>query len=432
MMMSRTMSAATSARLILVVLATLLLAAPVRAEGWKARLNSHALSPERLLAITKDGQTLFMLAHQSPLKVARQFPCTTGQSDGDKLVEGDLKTPEGVYFVGHKMPAGNLDYELYGGVAYSLNFPNPVDRIKGKTGSGIWIHGRGKSLAPRDTRGCVALNTDDLRSLEGDLKRGTPVVIAKDVAWSEEPGEADATAQALAGILRSWAHDWEGRGDAYFSHYDQDKYALSEHKAFSAFTAYKRGIFASKPWIQVMVENVRALPGPDYWVTAFDQYYRTVGMTNTVGKRFYWQEAKPGDWRIVGEEYTEASEDLEPKYLAAKTVEVRKVLDGWLEAWRKADLKAYLAYYDAKAEQGKVRGKAAIGDYKKSVWQAKPPAKVEMDSLSVSLNSQGLEARFVQTYRDAGGYSDRGLKTLVLAPEGDGWVILSEDWRALP
>ncbi len=421
-----------SARILLVALAALLLAAPVRAEGWKARLNSYALSPKRLLAITKDGQTLFMLAHQSPLKMTRQFPCTTGQSEGDKLVEGDMKTPEGVYFVGHRMPAGNLDYELYGGVAYSLNFPNPVDRIKGKTGSGIWIHGRGKSLAPRDTRGCVALNTDDLRSMEGDLSRGTPVIIAKDVSWSEEPGEAEPTAQALADSLRSWARDWEDRGDAYFGHYDQAKYAISERKPFPSFVAYKRGIFASKPWIQVQLENIRVLPGPDYWVTTFDQYYRTVGMTNTVGKRFYWQEAKPGDWRIVGEEYTEASEDLEPKYLAAKTAEVRKALEDWLEAWRKADLKGYLACYDAKAAQGKVRGREAIGEYKKSIWAAKPPAAVGMDSLSVSLNSQGLEARFVQTYRDAAGYSDRGLKTLVLAPQGRGWVILSEDWRALP
>ena len=428
------MSAAKSVRLLLVALVTLLLAAPAQAEGWKVRLNSYALSPDHLLAITKDNQTLFMLAHQSPLKVARQFPCTTGQSDGDKLVEGDLKTPEGVYFVGHRMPAGNLDYELYGGVAYSLNFPNPVDRIKGKTGSGIWIHGRGKSLAPRDTRGCVALNTDDLRSMEGDLKQGTPVIIAKDVSWSEEPGEAGTTAQALADNLRTWARDWSGRGDAYFSHYDQVKYAASEHKAFSAFVSYKRGIFASKPWIQVQVENVHVLPGPDYWVTTFDQYYRTVGMTNTVGKRFYWQEAKPGDgdWRIVGEEYTEASEDLEPKYLVAKTAEVRKMLEAWLASWRKADLKGYLAYYDAKAEQGKVRGREAIGDYKKSIWQSKPPVTVEMDSLNVSMNSQGLEARFVQTYRDASGYADRGLKTMVLAPEGDGWAILSEDWRALP
>lgn len=118
-MMSRTMSAATSARLILVVLATLLLAAPARAEGWKVRLNSYALSPERLLAITKDGQTLFMLAHQSPLKVARQFPCTTGQSDGDKLVEGDLKTPRGSTSWATRCPPGTWT------TSFTAGWPTP-------------------------------------------------------------------------------------------------------------------------------------------------------------------------------------------------------------------------------------------------------------------------------------------------------------------
>lgn len=430
--MSRMMSALKTARLYLLALILLLPASLARAEGWKVRLDSYSLSPQRFLAITKDGQTLFMLEHQSPLKMAKQFPCTTGQSVGDKRVEGDLKTPEGVYFVGGKLPGGSLDYELYGGVAYSLNFPNPVDRIKGKTGSGIWIHGRGKSLAPRDTRGCVAMNTDDLLSLDGELKRGTPVIIAEDVTWSEEPGEAEGTAKSLAEALRGWARDWEGRGEAYFRNYAPEKYALSEGKPFSSFVTYKKRIFASKPWIQVMVENVHAVPGPDYWVTTFDQYYRTTGMADTVGKRFYWQRDASGAWRIVGEEYTAPSEDLGPKYLQAKSEEARRLLDGWLAAWRKADLKGYLSYYDVRAEQGKTRGREAIGDFKKSIWQSKPPAEVKVDSVEFSLHAQGLAARFVQTYRDASGYSDRGVKTLVLAPEDGGWKIVSEDWRALP
>ena len=38
-----------------------------------------------------------------------------------------------------------------------------------------------------------------------------------------------------------------------------------------------------------MVDNVRAIPGPGYWVTWFDQYYRTTGLASTTGKRFYWK-----------------------------------------------------------------------------------------------------------------------------------------------
>lgn len=424
-----------TARLIPLLLAGLFLAAsvlpcPARAEGWKPRLTTYAYSPEMILAIDKDNQKLYQFTRRSPLKLVQEFPCTTGQSDGDKLVQGDLKTPEGVYFVGGRLPDG-LDRDLYGGVAYSLNFPNPIDKLKGKSGSGIWLHGRGKPLVPRDTRGCVALHTEDLLSLDKDLKRDTPVVIAQDLTWSAETGEADQIARTLASALENWAHDWESRSDAYFSHYDPQKYAQTENTTFAAFKAYKHRIFASKPWIQVMVGNIRAVQGPDYWVTVFDQYYRTVDMANTVGKRFYWQKDASGQWRIVGREYTDATEDMEPRYLEAKSAEVHKVLDGWLAAWRRADLKGYAGYYDDRAEQGKLRGRAAIADFKKGIWDSKPPKSIEISDLRIELCAKGLEARFVQDYQDASGYADHGLKTLVLAPEADGWRIVSEDWRTL-
>ena len=32
-----------------------------------------------------------------------------------------------------------LNYKLYGDLAFTLNYPNPIDRLKGKTGRGIWI-----------------------------------------------------------------------------------------------------------------------------------------------------------------------------------------------------------------------------------------------------------------------------------------------------
>ena len=112
-------------------------------------------------------------------------------------MEGDLRTPEGVYFVGHRINR-KLDWDLYGNLAYSLNYPNPVDRIMGKTGGGIWIHGRGKEFLPRDTRGCVALKVPDMRDMASRIAYGMPVVIASDLSWTQEPGVSDLTAKDLA------------------------------------------------------------------------------------------------------------------------------------------------------------------------------------------------------------------------------------------
>ena len=110
--------------------------------------------PGVVLVVDKSQQKLFVYDGEKR-GLLREIVCTTGQAKGDKLVEGDLRTPEGVYFIERRIENG-LDFELYGGQALVLNFPNPVDKAAQKTGYGIWIHGRGRLIVPRDTRGCVA------------------------------------------------------------------------------------------------------------------------------------------------------------------------------------------------------------------------------------------------------------------------------------
>ena len=174
-------------------------------------------------------------------------------------------------------------------------------------------------------------------------------------------------AESLVGQLRQWARDWEGRGEAFFSHYDPVLMSLSERHAFSAFAAHKRSVFKTKPWIHVMVDNIRAVPGPDYWVTWFDQYYRTPGLATSTGKRFYWRQDETGRWRIIGREYTQPGEDLSAKYVAAKTGELRALVDAWRTAWLDMDLDAFKAFYAEQAVQDTRKGAMVICRAQKDV-----------------------------------------------------------------
>ena len=415
-------------RLLIVVLTLCIWAPLALAEGWTPTLSSHDYGPKRIVAVDKTDQTLIMLERKSPLREVRRFPCTTGQAIGDKLVEGDLRTPEGVYFVGYKIKR-QLDWGLYGNLAYSLNYPNPIDRIKGKTGGGIWIHGRGKTFVPRDTRGCVALKVPDMRDVSSAFAYGMPVVIAGDVEWTQDAGEDGTVAQNLADELNSWAGAWQGRSDSFFDHYNPALMTLSEGKDFGGFIRHKKNVFAAKPWIHVMVDNIQAIPGPDYWVTVFDQYYRTPGMVSTTGKRFYWQRDAEGQWRIVGREYVPASEDLTSKYLSAKSEEVQAFIETWKTAWLGMDVEAYSGLYAPRAVQGTRRGANLITDYKKTLWAKTAPVKVLVDDLKVSSHPKGLQVAFMQEFENAGGYRDVGRKTMVLVPDGDAWKIDSEQWR---
>ncbi|WP_432738179.1 L,D-transpeptidase Cds6 family protein [Maridesulfovibrio sp. FT414] len=399
------------------------------AQGWQPVLESTALLPEFMVAVDKGSQKLHMLVHQSPLHAEVSFSCATGQASGDKVSEGDLKTPEGVYFTTGKR-TGLTDFELYGTMAFPLDFPNPVDRIKGKTGYGIWIHGRGKKLLPRDTKGCVALVNEDISVLDSRVKPGTPVVIGETLSWSGASGQQPAESEELEKLVRKWAADWENRDNAFFDAYSPELFTKSDDSSFKNFRKRKKRIFSSTDWIDIELYNIKALPGPDYWVTWFDQYYRSGRLSSSTSKRLYWQKID-GKWKIVGREYGPAISSLKGRYLDSKRPEVKAFLERWRSEWLAADLAEYISFYDSMASQGRRRGVSAIGESKKRIWENRKPATLEFGSFELAEHPLGLEVGFLQNYSDVSGYSDKGFKKLVIRPQGDSWLIVDEQWRKL-
>ncbi|ACS81278.1 ErfK/YbiS/YcfS/YnhG family protein [Maridesulfovibrio salexigens DSM 2638] len=399
------------------------------AKGWEPVIDPTPLVPDYILAVDKESQKLHLLVHKSPLHAEASFTCATGQVAGDKVVEGDLKTPEGIYFTTGKR-TGLKNYTLYGKMAFPLNFPNPVDRIKGKTGYGIWIHGRGKELVPMDTQGCVALVNSDMDYLDENIKPGAPVVIGEKVGWNNGTVDQSVEAVELGELVHKWASDWEDRDDAFFAAYSPELFAKSERRPFKAFKNRKKRIFARAGWIDIELYNLRALRGPDYWVTWFDQYYRSGRLSSSSSKRLYWQKVD-GQWKIVGREYGPSIHSLKNKYLATKREGVEKFLNKWKESWLSADMDEYISYYDSRAKQGRRRGAESIRKNKTSIWKERKPASVEFGKFSLREHPKGLLAVFKQKYSDSSGYSDKGLKKLVIRPENDSWRIVDEQWRKL-
>ena len=280
-------------------------AAPVsqQASGWQARISGHDASPSRLIAVDKKQQTLFLFERHSPLRLAQQYMCTTGQSNGDKFTEGDLKTPEGVYFVVHRLASG-LNFEKYGYEAYTLNYPNPVDRLRNKTGYGIWIHGRGVPITPNVTEGCVSLNNEDIAVLGKNLLPGTPVTLAEAVNFfPQTPAEDKTVIDTLHRKTFEWAKAWSGRSSKFFDYYDPKAYAIAQGESFTAFRAQKESVFKKVAYIDTKVRNVQALQGPGYWVTWFQQDYRASNLSSKGVRRLYWQKDGKGEFRIVGMEW---------------------------------------------------------------------------------------------------------------------------------
>ncbi|MFZ9439762.1 MAG: L,D-transpeptidase family protein [Hylemonella sp.] len=104
----------------------------------------------------------------------------------NKQLEGDSRSPLGLYYTQKIVPHKKLP-DLYGAGALTLNYPNSFDLHRGRSGSGIWIHGSPSaqySRAPLATDGCIVLPNDAMqRLLNLSNPRGIPIFVQENIKW---------------------------------------------------------------------------------------------------------------------------------------------------------------------------------------------------------------------------------------------------------
>ena len=262
-----------------------------------ARSQSHVLVVDTLRS------RLFVYANDlGRPRYVTDFYVSLGLNGPEKRVEGDQKTPLGVYRITEKR--AQLP-DFYGPGAYPIDYPNDWDKMHGRKGHGIWLHGTPSatySRPPRATDGCIVLTNDDLERLSRyvDVSR-TPVVIVDRLEW-REPRRWDAERDDFLATLDQWKKDWESRDtERYFRHYAGDFRA--ERGGMSGWKAQKRKVNAGKSWIKVGLDDVSlfAYPGErKMMVVSFTQDYRSNNLSNRTHKRLYWIH-EDGRWRILHE-----------------------------------------------------------------------------------------------------------------------------------
>jgi murein L,D-transpeptidase YafK len=270
----------------------------------------YVLQPPRdsryALVIDTSKSTLFVLENRSGmLHYVADYYISIGRNGIAKRREGDRKTPVGVYHVTSRMPQQQLT-DFYGSGAFPINYPNEWDRIQGRDGHGIWLHGTPSdtySRPPRASDGCVVLSNEDLVDLEKYLDLGrTPVVIAESVSWVRHRDVTVQREELLAHVER-WRRDWESLNtETYLQHYADNFRAGSNDLA--RWSAHKRQVNAAKTWIKVGIEDVSLMlyPGEqDLAVVTFRQDYASSNLTNSMKKRQYWTRGPDSRWRIIYE-----------------------------------------------------------------------------------------------------------------------------------
>lgn len=229
---------------------------------------------------------------------------TQGKLGAEKLVEGDKKTPVGVYHVTANLPRQQLA-DLYGSGAFPINYPNEWDKRQGRNGSGIWLHGTPSNTfarPPRASDGCVVLTNQDLDAVAKNLQVGlTPVIISSSIEWLSLDDWARERNE-LNKSISAWRADWESRDtEHYLKHYS--KRFKSADQDYEQFAAQKKQVNAGKEWIKVKVDNLSVFRNPgkeDVVVVTFDQDYRSNNLSNQMKKRQYWLR-EDGKWKIIYE-----------------------------------------------------------------------------------------------------------------------------------
>ena len=271
------------------------------ADNWLASVRDVAL-PSHFVAVDKARQSFLFFEKKSPLKLKYAYPCTTGQQAGDKQRLNDLRTPEGIYFVEYKIASG-LDFKEYGGIAYTLNYPNPVDRLRGKTGHGIWIHSKGLGIVPRDTRGCIAIGLEGINEVGPSLTPGTAVILAEQLDEKRIPDRDDGSARQLRRLMAQWSGAWAARSRKMFDFYDPEAYTRAMPESFAAFRQNKERLFSALKFIKIYNREIHVLEGPGYWVTWAEQLYTASNLSTEGTRRLYWQKDGDNSFRIVGMEW---------------------------------------------------------------------------------------------------------------------------------
>lgn len=301
-------------------LAQLRAEAEVRLRAYLDALPQDRL-PRALLTLGEEVQTAIVVDKEShrlyiyerraqgePPRLVRDYYVSTGRANGNKVLRGDLRTPEGVYFITSHIPSSALP-DKYGSGAFPLNYPNELDRRLGKTGDGIWLHGTETtfySRPPLDSEGCVVLPNIDLEQAAAFIRPGvTPLVITARVEWVDEPAWRRER-QELLDALRLWVEDWTG-GDVerYLSHYAADFW--SPGFDLKKWQARKRAVAGGKTFQQVELSNLSlfaypqsASNGRDMVVASFRQHYRSNNFNSDMGKRLYLTR-ESGRWRVLYE-----------------------------------------------------------------------------------------------------------------------------------
>jgi len=247
------------------------------------------LSPRVKHAIAIDATRSRLYLYENTvegLKLLADYYISVGKSGIEKSLEGDLRTPLGVYFVTGNLSPKSLK-SFYGSGALPINYPNQLDIKRGKTGGGIWLHGTPPtqfSRAPMSTN--VEIRT-------------TPVVIAQNLKWVA-PQTTISDSKSFEEALNGWqAAKSSGNMPRLMSWYTSD--FTSYGKTLAEWTLDLQSELKQQVGQSIQLKDVSYLRWTDTTDTMVVTFGELIqGSKTGRTKRQYWTR-QSNQWKIFFE-----------------------------------------------------------------------------------------------------------------------------------
>lgn len=224
-----------------------------------------------------------------------------GENSGDKFLEGDKKTPEGVYDLIQKRTG--LD-QFYGPFALVTSYPNVFDKSLNKKGHGIWIHGMPLTGERENfTQGCLAIDNDKLENLEKKFNIKKTILLTSNKEFPK--ASKDDIAIILSSIYK-WKDAWKYSNiNDYLSYYSKD-FKRADRSDFSTFSNQKRQVFAKNEQKSINLFNIDISPYPNslnkkMYKILMDEEYVSPSV-KFYGKKELYAEIKNNKLEILSED----------------------------------------------------------------------------------------------------------------------------------
>lgn len=239
------------------------------------------------------------------LTLLDDYYVSQGRLGVNKFKEGDQKTPLGVYYITSRVAGAKLP-DFYGTGALPLNYPNEWDKVNGRGGSGIWLHGtpsNSYSRPPLSSDGCVVLTNADLKSVSQEVQIGTtPVIISEDIKFISKK-QADADRLAANKMLEAWRADFESTDEQRLRQHYSKNFKPVRGQSLDGWLKKMHQSMLGARKIEVALDDVTFFryPGQKNLIVAAFTQEMTVGKgVRSIRKHQYW--SKEGtQWKIVAE-----------------------------------------------------------------------------------------------------------------------------------